>query len=164
MSLPCEDNVMDKWEFLKWRRTLGYTQAEAGEKLGYGRGTVCNWEGGAILIPQAVELACCELTRRSKQRPDFGPVNLVCGDNRVQSCALLLRCELFSNNEAAIERALDLDESFINAMILEDGGGVVWSVSELLCELERRRDETRLPGAARERRGNLKKRRSTPAG
>lgn len=139
---------LDKWEFIKWRRTLGYTQAEAGEKLGYGRGTVCNWEGGAILIPQAVELACYELTRRSKQRSDFGPVNLVYGESRGKSCASPLQCELFSNNEAALKRALDLDESFVNAMILEDGGGVVWSISELLCELERRRrNETSMSGA-----------------
>lgn len=148
---------MDKWEFLKWRRTLGYTQAEAGEKLGFGRGTVGNWEGGITSIPPAVELACCELTRRSKQRPDFGPVNLVYGDSRVASCAPVLQCELFSNNEAAIERALDFDESFVNAMILEDGGGVVWTVSELLSELEQRRGETRPPESSPERKGNLKK-------
>ena len=113
---------MDKWDFLRWRRTLGYTQEEIGEKLGVARGTINNWERGVTRIPQAIELACCEITRRAKQRPDFGPVNLVYGDRRDTSRTPVLHCELFSNNDAAIERALKLSYNFIAPMIIEDGG------------------------------------------
>src|SRR6266852_880334 len=39
-----EVNAMDMWDFLKWRKTLRYTQAEAAEMLGVNRGTIQNWE------------------------------------------------------------------------------------------------------------------------
>jgi DNA-binding XRE family transcriptional regulator len=58
---------MDSWGLLKWRRTLGYTQAEAGEKLGVNRGTIQNWERGNTRIPKSIELACQELARQWKQ-------------------------------------------------------------------------------------------------
>jgi DNA-binding XRE family transcriptional regulator len=74
---------MDKWELLKWRRTLGYTQAEAGERLGVNRGTIQNWERGNTRIPKSIELACQELTRQWKQRPEFGPVTLVYADSAI---------------------------------------------------------------------------------
>ena len=148
---------MDKWDFLRWRRTLGDTQEEAAEKLGVTRGTIVNWEGGATRIPQAIELACCELTRRSKQRPDFGPVNLVYTDSRMAARAPLLQCELYSNNDAAIERAAELVQNFVNLMIIEDGGGVIWTAAELLRELEHRRDELRVPQKSPDRREPRKK-------
>src|SRR6266852_8189795 len=66
-----EKSAMDMWEFLKWRRTLRYTQAEAAEKLGVNRGTIQNWERGHTRIPKSTELACHELTRQWKQRPEF---------------------------------------------------------------------------------------------
>ena len=44
---------MDKWEFLRWRRTLGYTEEEAADTLGVARGTINNWERGGTRIPQA---------------------------------------------------------------------------------------------------------------
>jgi len=143
---------MDKWEFLRWRRTLAYTQEEAAEKLGISRGAINGWERGVARIPQAIDLACHELTRRWKQRPEFGPVNLVYGDAEVSSRTSRLQCELFSNNDAAIRQVLKLWENFINPLIMEDGGGVVWTASELLRECERRRDElnpTRPPPRSR---------------
>jgi DNA-binding XRE family transcriptional regulator len=132
---------MDKREFLRWRRALGYTQEEAAEKLGVVRGTINNWERGVARIPQAVELACHELTRRWKQRPDFGPVSLVYADNQTSTCRQHMYCELFSNNDLAIKQALKLHESLFNPLIIEDGGAVVWSAWELLRECEIRRNE-----------------------
>ena len=52
---------MDLWDFKKWRRKLGYTQVEAGEKLGLSRGAVQYWESEIRPVPLAVELACQEL-------------------------------------------------------------------------------------------------------
>ena len=143
---------MDKGEFQKWRQTLGYTQEDTAYKLGVTRGTIYNWERGVTAIPLAIELACHELTRRWKQEPEYGPVMLVYAEDRVSSRKPLLQCELYSNNAAAIEQALKLNEKFINPLIMEDGGGVVWTASELLRECERRRDElnpTRPPPRSR---------------
>jgi DNA-binding XRE family transcriptional regulator len=68
---------MDKWELLKWRRTLCYTQTEAGEKLGVNRGTIQNWERGNTRVPKSIELACRELTRVAAEagRHDDGYVD-----------------------------------------------------------------------------------------
>ena len=41
---------MDLWGF-KWRRKLGYTQVEAGEKLGLSRGAVQYWESEHRPVP-----------------------------------------------------------------------------------------------------------------
>ncbi|MBN8958000.1 MAG: helix-turn-helix transcriptional regulator [Rhizobiales bacterium] len=71
---------MDNWDFLKWRRTLGYTQAHVAERFGVNRGTIQNWERGATKVSKMAELACAELTRRYRQSPSFGPVTLVCAD------------------------------------------------------------------------------------
>lgn len=136
---------MDKWEFLKWRRTLGYTQDEVGEKLGVSRGTIQHWERGVTRIPRAMEMASQELTRRWKQRPDFGPVSLVYAGGRA-SHSSFLHCELHVNSDAAIQEALRLygTPNFINPHIMEDGGGVVWTTPELLGECARRRRETEI--------------------
>src|SRR5712692_2539060 len=76
-------HAMDMWDFLKWRRTLRYTQAEAAEKLGVNRGTIQNWERGVTRISKAADLACLELTRRWKQRPEFGAVSLIYAETPV---------------------------------------------------------------------------------
>ena len=46
-----EDNAMDNWDFLKWRRTLRYKQTEAAKGLGVNRATIQNWERGVMRIP-----------------------------------------------------------------------------------------------------------------
>jgi len=156
-------HAMDMWEFLKWRRTLRYTQEEAAEKLGVNRGTIQNWERGVRRIPKAIELACPELTRRRKQRPEFGAVCLVYAEAPVcqqpddpSRCALLQR-ELYSTNDVAILRALQLLDTpnFINPFIIEKDGGIVWTTIELLRECERRREEAK--------HGNMKRPRPEPA-
>ena len=68
---------MDQWDFKKWRKKLGINQVAAGEMLGLSRGAVQYWESDIRPVPRAVELACQELLRRWKQRPEFGPVTLL---------------------------------------------------------------------------------------
>ena len=64
---------MDQWDFKKWRKKLGINQIAAGEMLGLSRGAVQHWESEVRPVPLAVELACRELLRRWKKRPEFGP-------------------------------------------------------------------------------------------
>jgi len=143
--------AMDMWDFLKWRKTLRYTQAEVAKELGVNRGTIQNWERGVTRITKVAELACVELTRQWKQRPEFGLVNLIYAEAPVSqqpddpSRTVLLQCELYSSNEAAIGRALELMEtsSFINPLIMEKDGGIVWTTPELLRECDRRREEAK---------------------
>jgi transcriptional regulator with XRE-family HTH domain len=137
---------LDSWDLKKWRKRHGFNQFEAAEKLGINRGGFQNWEREVRPISKAVELACQEITRLSLQRPDFGPVILVCADGPIlqQSdepcCVALLRCGLHPNNEAAIEEAvrLRLDHPLVNAFILSEGGSVIWEIPELLDECNRR--------------------------
>ena len=153
---------MDMWEFLKWRRTLRYTQAEAAEKLGVNRGTIQNWERGVTRISKAAELACHELTRFWKQRPEFGPVALVYAEGPIwqpadsPSSVSVLQCERFSNNDAAIEQASRLGRTpqFVNPLILDKSGGVVWTSPELLSECDRRAKEARAQREAADRAAN----------
>lgn len=132
---------MDRWEFLRWRRMIGYTQEKAAEKLGVVRSTIVNWESETGRVPLSIDLACCELTRRWKQRPEFGPVHLVYTDSRETSPTSKLHCETHTNNDAAIRRALTLSHDLINPLIL-DGNSVVWSVTDLLYQCELRRERT----------------------
>jgi len=91
-------------------------------------------------IPSAVALAGEELARRSKQRPEFGPVLLVYADQAMwpepdcASRAVCIQCELQPNSEAAIRRASRLREgpNFLNPLILDEDDGVVWMTRELL--------------------------------
>jgi DNA-binding XRE family transcriptional regulator len=139
---------MDVWEFKKWRKKMGYTQVEAGEKLGLGRAAVQLWENEIRPVPLTVELACQELWRHWKQRPEFGPVTLLYADDPIWQQAsapdgvLLLQSERHSNNESAIKRAVWLRETMILVapLIVEDDGSVVWSSPELLSECEARKE------------------------
>lgn len=147
---------MDNWDFLKWRRTLRYTQAEAAEKLGVNRGTIQNWERGATRISKAAELACQELTRRWKQHCTFGPVTLVYADNPLWQRAEglyqvpVLLCERYSNNDGALEQASSLKGGphFQAPFIIDENGVTIWAGTELLAECDRRRDQARAKCAA----------------
>src|SRR5216683_7767948 len=98
-------NIMDQWDLKKWRKKLGINQVEAGEMLGLSRGAVQNWENEIRPVPRAVELACQELLRRWKQRPEFGPVTLLYADSpdlqadSIPHSDLVLRCEQHPDNE-----------------------------------------------------------------
>jgi DNA-binding XRE family transcriptional regulator len=141
---------MDLWGFKKWRRKLGYTQVEAGEKLGLSRGAVQYWESELRPVPLAVELACQELLRLWKQRPEFGPVTLLYGDyaddpfsleTSASVGSILVRSERHPNNENALKSAVrprDTMTLFV-AFIVEDDGNVIWSGPELLREIDVRK-------------------------
>src|SRR5258705_10164438 len=78
---------MDQWDFKKWRKKLAINQVAAGEMLGLSRGAVQYWESDLRPVPRAVELACQELLRRWKQRPEYGPVTLLYSDGPVSDPA-----------------------------------------------------------------------------
>jgi DNA-binding XRE family transcriptional regulator len=140
---------MKPGDFLNWRKTLRYTQEEAGGKLGVDRSTIQNWERGVTRTPRIAVLACRELMRRWKQRPEFGPVTLVYGDEPMRpradysTRAIFVHCELYPNNEVAIRQTLRLSETanFANPLIIEQDGGIVWSTPDLLRECDRRREK-----------------------
>ncbi|MEW6451363.1 MAG: helix-turn-helix transcriptional regulator [Pseudomonadota bacterium] len=150
---------MDMWDFKKWRRRLGYTQSVAGEKLGLSRGAVQYWECEIRPVPIAVELACQELLRLWKQRPEFGPVTLLYTDyaddpisleNSAAAGSITLRSERHPDNESALRSAALPKKTmtvFI-AFIVEDDGTVIWSGPELLRAIDERRNANLGPKAS----------------
>lgn len=138
---------MDQWDFKKWRKKLGINQVVAGKMLGLSRGAVQYWESEKRPVPLAVELACQELLRRSRLRPEFGPVTLLYADGPISQvdsspCGdLVLRCEPHPNNERALGRVVRLREtmSLFIPLIVGDDGTVIWSGPELLHECEVRK-------------------------
>jgi DNA-binding XRE family transcriptional regulator len=142
---------MDQWDLKKWRKTLGINQVAAGEMLGLSRGAIQQWESDIRPVPRAVELACQELLRRWKQRPEFGPVTLLYSDDPTAQVApilcgdLVLQREPHRNNESALSRVVQLREtiSLFVASIQEDDGTVIWSGPELLIECDARKERTR---------------------
>jgi DNA-binding XRE family transcriptional regulator len=145
---------MDQWDFKKWRKKLGLNQVVAGEMLGLSRGAVQYWESDIRPVPRAVELACQELLRRWKQRPEFGPVTLLYADGPISqedplaSGDLVLRCEPHLNNESALSRLVRLRQigTILTPFIVEDDGTVIWSGPELLHECDTRKRERRAKG------------------
>src|SRR6266851_3818308 len=139
---------MDLWDFKKWRRKLRYSQAEAGKRLGLSRGAVQIWEGEFRPVPVAVELACQELVRQSRQRSEFGPVTLLYADDprsldaSSSSGTMVMRSERHPNNESALRSAIGPKETMtlFVAFIVEDNGSVIWSGPELLHECDARKN------------------------
>ena len=142
---------MDQWDFKKWRKKLGINQVAAGEMLGLSRGAVQQWESEIRPVPRAVELACQELLRRWKQRPEFGPVALLYADGPISQADSLasgdpiLRCEPHPDNESALSRVVRLRETvnLFMPLIVEDDGTVIWSGPELLRECDARKKHMR---------------------
>jgi len=150
---------MDSWDFKEWRKSFGFNQYEAAEQLGVGRTTIQNWEADPKQVPYTVELACIELTRRWKRRPDFGPVLLVYADGAARyhgidpTCPSLLHCEPHASNEAAIRQVLRLRDGPelldpVLIFILEQDGEIIWGGRELLTECERRKPQPRIADRA----------------
>jgi len=145
---------MDQWDFKKWRKKLGINQVAAGEVLGLSRGAVQYWESDIRPVPRAVELACQELLRCWKQRPECGPVTLLYADGPISqedslaSGDLVLRCEPHLNNESALSRLVQLRQigKMLTPFIVEDDGTVIWSGPELLHECDTRKSERRAKG------------------
>jgi DNA-binding XRE family transcriptional regulator len=135
---------MDQWDFKKWRKKLGINQVTAGEMLGLSRGAVQYWESEIRPVPRAVELACQELLRCWKQRPEFGPVTLLYADAPMSETDSLpygdvaLRRESHPDNQSALGRVVRLRETINPFMtfIVEDDGTVIWSGPELLHECD----------------------------
>jgi len=142
------DDAMDLWGFKKWRQQLGYTQSVAGEKLGLSRGAVQYWESEIRPVPLAVELACHELLRLWKRRPEFGPVTLLyAGDpTSLETSAsvdsILVRSEPHPDSESALRSAAQLAETVILsiAFIVDGDGDIIWSGPELLREIDARKN------------------------
>src|SRR4051794_3811516 len=136
---------MDMWDLKKWRRALGYSQVDAAEMLGVSRGAIQHWESERTPVPTVVELACDEVTRQWKQRPDFGPVVLIHSDEPLwpepdaPSRIVCLQREWFENNEASLLRARRLKEtgSLLSAFVTDQQGSIIRNTSELLraCEM-----------------------------
>jgi hypothetical protein len=143
---------MDQWDFKKWRKKLGVNQVAAGEMLGLSRGAVQYWENEIRPVPRAVELACQELLRLWKQRPEFGPVTLLYAEGPISQLDFLssgnpvLQCELHPTNESALGRVVRLRETMdlIMSFIVEDDGTAIWFGPELLHECDARERRARL--------------------
>jgi len=101
-------------------------------------------------LPVAVELACQELLRLWKQRPEFGPVTLLYVDDPISRetsasvGSLLMRSGRHPNIESALRRVAQARDTtnLLIAFIVEDDGNVVWSGPELLREIDARKDAT----------------------
>lgn len=134
---------MNAADFKSWRKALRYTQPEAGQELGVNRSTIQNWEAGVTPVPQAVDLACRQLTRKWKQQLEFGPVALVYSSEQLwraakpDAASVFVECEMFSNTAVALRRALRLSENsdFKSPFIIDQNGEIVLSTSELLRQV-----------------------------
>ena len=137
--------TMNIWDLKKWRRKLKYSQFKAAEQLGVSRGAVQHWECERNPIPKAIDLACEEIARRWKQRPDFGPVVLMCSDEPMWpesgslSRVLSVKRELHSNIRTAIERAnyLRKSASIMTLFVVGEDGGIIFANQELITACEK---------------------------
>ncbi|MDU6835345.1 MAG: XRE family transcriptional regulator [Bradyrhizobium sp.] len=131
-------------ELKEWRRAMDVTRQQAGAELGVTRATSQNWEYEITPIPVTVGLACRQLLRRKKRRPDFGPVTLVYSIIPLSNASNLagepaaLTCKRCVNNIDAFRRINELseDSAFFNPMILDDLGSAIWSGYELTKQCE----------------------------
>jgi DNA-binding XRE family transcriptional regulator len=136
---------MDAWDLKKWRKKLGYNQFEAAERLGVQRASIQRWEQELRPIPRVVELACQQIMRRWKQRPEFGPVLLVYADGPIWQPSQgpyqvsILQSEPYANNQIAMQHVerLKNDPYFISPFIIDKNSEIIWTTSELLRECDK---------------------------
>jgi DNA-binding XRE family transcriptional regulator len=137
---------MDAGDLKRWRKRLGYDQFEAAKRLGVQRASIQNWEQELWPIPRVTELACHEIMRRWKQRSEFGPVLLVYTDELIWQESQgpyqvsILHSAVYRNNATAMRHVerMKNDPYFINPIVMETNGEIIWTTSELLQELARR--------------------------
>jgi DNA-binding XRE family transcriptional regulator len=137
---------MDACDLKKWRKRLGYDQFEAAKRLGVQRASIQNWEQKLWPIPKVIQLACHEIMGSWKQRYEFGPVLLVYTDELIWQQSQgpyqvsILHSAVYQNNATAVQHVerLKNDPYFINPIIVESNGEIIWTTSELLQELARR--------------------------
>jgi transcriptional regulator with XRE-family HTH domain len=137
-------DLMHASELKRWRKALGLSQSQAAERLGVQRSTFQNWELERVPVPRTTELACETITKRMKQRLEFGPVILVYADSPIwpgpkgKHQTRVVQCEFYNNNESALTRVRLLASGSLlhNPAILDPAGGVVWSTPELLRETQ----------------------------
>jgi DNA-binding XRE family transcriptional regulator len=133
---------MDAQDLKKWRKRLGYNQFEAAKQLGVRRGSIQNWEQELWPIPRVVELATHQIMRRWKQRREFGPVLLIYTEEPIWQQSQrpyhisILHSAVCANNKTAMRQVerLKHDPGFINPVIMESNGEIIWTTSELLRE------------------------------
>lgn len=133
---------MNGTDLREWRRFLGLTQEQAAKEFEVTRATVQNWEYEITTVPRAVELASRQILQHWKQRPEFGPVTLVCATRPSRAAASepgplpVLFCERFPNNKAAMKACSKrmVSQDFSNSFILDDAKSVIWSGMSLLEE------------------------------
>ena len=139
MRALAKHNGMDAWDLKKWRKKLGYNQFEAASQLGVGRASIQNWEQEHRPIPRVTELACHQILRRWKQRPDFGPVLVVYADGSIWQRSQepyqigLLKADLYTNNRMALQHVnrQRVDPNFTSPFIMDNTGEIVWTPFEL---------------------------------
>src|SRR5262245_57314974 len=134
--------IMDATELKNWRKRLGLNQVEAAKRLGVGRASIQNWERELWPIPRIIDLACRQIMCRWKQQPEFGPVLLIYIDDPIWQRSerphqvSILHSAVYPNNEAAM-RHVDQhkhDPYFMNPVLMETNGDIIWTTSELLQE------------------------------
>jgi DNA-binding XRE family transcriptional regulator len=133
---------MDARDLKKWRKRLSYNQFEAAKQLGVRRGSIQNWEQELWPIPRVVELATHQIMRRWKQRREFGPVLLIYTEEPIWQQSQqpyqisILHSAVCANNKTAMQHVerLKHDPGFINPVIMESNGEIIWTTSELLRE------------------------------
>src|SRR5215813_4285805 len=139
------DEIMSATKLREWRKRLGYTQADAAEKLRVTRATVLNWEGGTTPVPPWLPMSCERLERRWKQaNPAYGPVALLYCDGPMTQPVWgparvpIMRREPWPTMAEAIWRAQQLTGSeHYHSGLIVDEEGTIWGSSELARECRR---------------------------
>jgi len=106
-----------------------------------------NWESESTPIPLSIRAHCDELTRRWRQRPNYGPVSLIYSDGPMAqplwgtARVPMMLNEPYPTNEEALRRACQLKTTsgpFVSPFICDAEGSLIFNGHELLQECDRR--------------------------